>query len=569
MADTYILGMARGHNSSVCLLKNGEVLFYLEEERASRWKHDGTPLRALELVKKYTNRIDALAIGHTDNNVPRSDWCSDNIYVEFLRKHHLITHKTPVHLLGNIHHKLHAACAFYNSGFDDAVAVIVDGAGTFMEGKNHLGVQIGMWEAETIFNCSYPTEFETIYQNLQTNYATSRQRIENAENPKSESWISDNPGIVKCYEAVTVYLGFDPIEAGKTMGMAPYGLADDRIPNFFNGIGKTNRNLVTPTIPSASVINTNNFDFLEDNTLENQKNLAYKIQTDSQAAVLALIKKAVEMSGKTNVVIAGGYGLNCVANYWYLDQLPKGVNLYVEPVSHDGGTSIGAAKLIHYHMFQNDVKHPQTSIYYGPKYELDVNHIRTLPDFSCKEVSYTDVAKLIREKNIVCMFQGRSEAGPRALGNRTILFDPTVPNGKDIVNEVKRREWFRPFAGSVLVEKAHDWFDFKNLEESPFMMYAVDVKKEKLGEIPSITHVDGTCRAQTVSKDQNLHYYNLISEFEKLSGVPILFNTSFNLGGDPLVETFDDAINTLRKSDLQYLYLPEIDILLKKNNADY
>jgi carbamoyltransferase len=564
MADTYIVGMARGHNSSVCLLKNGEVVFYIEEERISRLKYDGTPLRALELVKKYTDRVDAVAIGHTDNTVPRADWCPGNIYVEFLRKHRLIDHNTPVHLMGNVHHKLHAACAFYNSGFDDAVAVIVDGAGTYMEAQNALGVTVGLWEAETIFSCSYPSDFKTLYQNLQTNHATPRQRIQTTDDPSIESWLSDNPGIVKCYEASTVYLGFDPIEAGKTMGLSPYGKEDSRIPKFFNGIGKSNRNLVTPTIPSASIINTNNFEFLEDVTLENQKNLAYRIQADSQEAVLSLIKKAVEMSGKKNVVIAGGYGLNCVANYWYLDKLPSDINLYVEPISHDGGTSIGAAKLTHYHLFQNDVKRPQTSIYYGPRYTLDVEYLKSLEDFDASEVSYADIAALIKNKNIVCMFQGRSEAGPRALGNRSILFDPTVPNGKDIVNEVKRREWFRPFAGTVLKEDAHDWFDFKTINESPFMMYAADVKENKIGEIPSITHVDGTCRVQTVTQDQNFHYYNLIKSFKELSGVPILFNTSFNLGGDPLVETVEDAIETLRKSDLEFLYFPEVNLLLKK-----
>jgi carbamoyltransferase len=144
------------------------------------------------------------------------------------------------------------------------------------------------------------------------------------------------------------------------------------------------------------------------------------------------------------------------------------------------------------------------------------------------------------------------------------LFDPTVPNGKDIVNQVKRREWFRPFAGTVLKENVHEWFDMAGMEESPFMMYAVDVRKEKLGVVPSITHVDDTCRVQTVTEEQNPHYYKLIQEFNKLSNVPILFNTSFNLGGDPLVETIDDALSTLRKSDLKYLYLPEVSLLLEK-----
>lgn len=564
MADTYILGMARGHNSSVCLLKNGEVVFYIEEERISRLKHDGTPFRALELVKKFTNKVDAVAIGHTDNTLPRSDWCPENIYVEFLRKHHLIDYNTPVHLMGNIHHKLHAACAFYNSGFDDAVALIVDGAGTFMEASNALGVNVGLWEAETIFDCSYPSTFEPLYQKFQTNHATPIQRIKTSEESNAETWLSDNPGIVKCYEAVTMYVGFDPIEAGKTMGLAPYGKEDSRIPKFFDSMGFSNRNFVTPTIPSAAVINTHQYGFLQDSTLENQKNMAWRIQEDSQEALLDLIKKAVTISGKKNIVIAGGYGLNCVANYWYLDKLPADIKLYVEPISHDGGTSIGAAKIIHYHMFQNDIKHPQESIYYGPKYDIDLDYINSLSDFSCKTVDYRDVATLIRAQNIVCMFQGRSEAGPRALGNRSILFDPTVVNGKDMVNEVKHREWFRPFAGSVLAENAADWFDLKGLDETPFMMYAVKVKDDKLNIIPSITHVDGTCRIQTVTKEQNLHYYNLIKEFETISGVPMLFNTSFNLGGDPLVETIEDAINTLRKSDLQYLYLPEVNMLLEK-----
>jgi carbamoyltransferase len=564
MSDTYILGMSRGHNSSVCLLKNGEQIFYIEEERLSRAKHDGTPFRALDEIKKYTDRIDFVAIAHTDNAAPQSDWCSSNVYVEFLRKHHLITHETQVFMMGHLHHQLHAACAFYNSGFDDAVAIIVDGAGSRLEGTSSVGGPLTFWEAESIIGCAYPTVFDPLYKNYQTNYGTARQPITIENNEDANSWISDQPGIVKCYEAVTQYCGFSAIEAGKTMGLAPYGEPDGRIPSFFLPNGASNRNLITPTIPSAADVNTNNYGFLSNVTLENQKNLAYKLQADTQQAVLDLINKGIELSGKRNVVIAGGYGLNCVANYFYKKNLPADVNLYVEPISHDAGTSIGAAKLVHFKMFQNDVKHPQTNIYHGPQYDLDASALEKLSDFKASTVSYQDVATLIRNKNIVCMFQGGSEAGPRALGNRTILFDPTIPNGKDIVNEVKRREWFRPFAGTILKEHVNDWFKMCGLEESPFMMYAVEVNDDKLGVIPSITHVDGTCRIQTVTELQNTHYYNLIQEFNKLSNVPILFNTSFNLGGDPLVETIDDALNTLRKSDLKYLYLPEISLLLEK-----
>jgi carbamoyltransferase len=144
------------------------------------------------------------------------------------------------------------------------------------------------------------------------------------------------------------------------------------------------------------------------------------------------------------------------------------------------------------------------------------------------------------------------------------LFDPTVQDGKAIVNEVKRREWFRPFAGSVMAEHAGDWFDFRTRTDSPFMMYAVDVKEDKQALIPAITHVDGTCRIQTVTQEQNPHYYDLISEFNKIKNVPILFNTSFNLAGDPLVETVKQALETLAKSDLKYMWLPELGKLITK-----
>ena len=137
-------------------------------------------------------------------------------------------------------------------------------------------------------------------------------------------------------------------------------------------------------------------------------------------------------------------------------------------------------------------------------------------------------------------------------------------SGKAYVNTVKGREWFRPFAGSVLKEFANDWFDMAGMDESPHMMYAVDVQADKVDKIPNITHVDDTCRIQTVTHEQNKHYYELISEFNKITGVPILFNTSFNLGGDALVETINDAIDALVRSDMKYLYLPEIGKLVTK-----
>lgn len=178
------------------------------------------------------------------------------------------------------------------------------------------------------------------------------------------------------------------------------------------------------------------------------------------------------------------------------------------------------------------------------------------------KVDYNDISDLILNKNIVAMFQGKSEAGPRALGNRSFLYDPRDPEGRDYVNQVKKREWYRPFAGSILVEHANQWFDMRGLLESPYMMYAVKVLDEHVNKIPAILHIDNTCRIQTVSKSQNFHYYNLIESFYKKTNIPILFNTSFNLAGDPLVETLNDAIDTLKKCDVKYLYLPEKEELI-------
>ena len=170
--------------------------------------------------------------------------------------------------------------------------------------------------------------------------------------------------------------------------------------------------------------------------------------------------------------------------------------------------------------------------------------------------------KLLLQKNVVALFQGKSEAGQRALGNRSLLFDPKVSNGKDIVNQIKRRENFRPFAGTILQEEAHKWFNMLSLKESPYMQYAMDAFENAIEQVPAIIHVDNTCRIQTVTQEQNLHFYNLISCFFEKTGVPMLMNTSFNLGGEPLVETFDHAINTLKNSMVEYLYLPEIETLV-------
>jgi carbamoyltransferase len=596
----WIAGITRGHNAGVCLLKDGEVVFALEEERLSRQKYDGGPFATMVKILEYTDRLDYLVIAHTQPlaEAGRVDFSGDDVYTGLARKLGLIDRRQDnqnhpqVIDLSKMHHKLHAACAFYRSGFDSATAVIVDGAGTFIpmsiDGQTEM-----TWELESIFDCGYPFKFNTLYKHQGgrgpwRGIKLDVPRVESEDRGMFELVLDDTAGITKAYEAVTQYCGWAPIEAGKTMGLFPYGKENSNIPPVYTDAGgqkwrSADRNLVIPTYPNGAKINEYRYTELETpeevymtqqdvTLLQSRRDLAYAVQTQSQREVLALIKKAVEISGNKNVILSGGYGLNCVANYFYLTELNElGINLYVEPISSDAGTCIGAALMVfHQHTQTAKARSYADNLYLGPKYEYTKEQIQATAEkynaTSVHNASNEDVVKLLREKNIVALFQGRSESGPRALGNRSILFDPSVLDGKDYVNSVKHREYFRPFAGSIMAEHAHEWFDLRGMKESPTMMYAVNCQPGVEEKIPSVIHIDGTCRIQTVTVSQNPFYYSLISDFYKESGIPMLFNTSFNLGGEPLVETLDDALRTLANSDIEYLYLPEYSVLIKVAN---
>jgi len=164
---------------------------------------------------------------------------------------------------------------------------------------------------------------------------------------------------------------------------------------------------------------------------------------------------------------------------------------------------------------------------------------------------------IVDDCQIVGMFQGESEWGPRALGNRSILFDPTNPDAKEIVNEIKKREYYRPFACTILEEYAHEYVHLGQLKSSPYMSFALQCTEKALEDIPALVHTDNTCRIQTVNREQNPNYYDLIAEMREKNGVPIIFNTSFNLHGEPIVETIYDAIHTCNESDINQLYIPE------------
>ena len=595
----WIAGIARGHNAGVCLLKDGEVVFAIEEERLSRQKYDGGPFASMVKILDYTDKLDYLVVAHTqklEETAGKVDYSGDDVYTGLARKLGLIDKKSNSHTyehpqvidLAFMHHKLHSACAFYRSGFDSAVSVIVDGAGTFIPiGVNNE--QVMSWEVESIIDCEYPATFNTLHKVYGTRdpiqggivQMDSTQFGETGR--KHSAVVSDRAGIVKAYEAATMYCGWSSIEAGKTMGLFPYGNPNEKFPKLFDDTTDyplTNRNIVVPNYPNGALINAGLYNELgelpsgEDadiTLLQSRRDIAYAVQTETQEQVTDLIRNAVELSGNKKVVISGGYGLNCVANYHYLEALKDdGIEIYVEPVSNDAGTAMGAAMMFWYGLEDETEKRQTQTLYLGPDNNYTNNDISTITskeEVEITDATHDDVVDLITNKNIVTIFQGRSENGPRALGNRSVLYDPTDPNGKDHVNAVKHREYFRPFAGSILQDDVHEWFDLRGMEDSPHMMYAVNCKPGIAEKIPAIIHVDGTCRIQTVTREQNPHYYDLIKAFKEKTGCPIIFNTSFNLGGEPLVETLEDAIWTLKQSEIEYLYLPEFSKLITVKNG--
>ena len=588
-----ILAINPGHNGSSALIVDGKLEIYIEEERMSRVKRDGNPFKSMIwLMQKYV--IDYFIVTGNGSEQERHvlPWTGETSYEALVRKFY--PHAQQISF-GTLHHLAHAASAFYGSGFDSAAALIVDGCGTSRKFPNSDKIpeeqKYNYFETESIYKCEWPDKIEEVWKRYGEN---GGPRIVTSDTD-ADSAVT----LTKSYEAVSEWLGFGAIEAGKTMGLAPYGREDKNIPNLFmEDTLRGNKNVFIPGYPRAAYIDHFRWKYLDiqkDFSKDEEgrdvvhwhkdkrkvrdvhKNLAWKIQKETQEMMCTYIEKAVDMTGEKNIVISGGYGLNIIANTYYQEKFPD-LNIYVDPICHDGGLSIGAAKYVSHQVAKEKgitlEKDPLLNVYLGPDYKYDQfdieSYLKTnkIEDVEITETTDAEVAQMIKDRNIVTIFQGRSEGGPRALGNRSILYDPTDPDGKDFVNTVKGREWFRPFAASILKEHAKDWFDMKGLKETPYMMYALEVSDEHIGEIPAVTHVDGTCRIQTVSKLDNPPYYALIKEFHKLTGVPLLFNTSFNLGGEPLVETIDDAIYTLRKSKLEYLYMPELGKLFKVPNTE-
>ncbi|MDA2922983.1 carbamoyl transferase, partial [Patescibacteria group bacterium AH-259-L07] len=539
------------------ILKEGKLLAAVEEERFNRKKHakpalvdnpDELPSNAIEYCLKVAgislSKVDHIAYAFdperrkrywADQYFTTDSWGTPKGEKIFLEKLLSIPEKMErVYscLLKNKfhwveHHLAHASGTFFISPFDKAIVIVIDG----------IGENATSW----------------------TGYGEENKltKIKEIALPHSLGFM---------WEKLSEYLGFTEYDAGKVMGLSSYG--DWKVYwKQFHKIISFDEDDIFRVNNDILRFRTNDFSKIEglfgvkkrkegSEITGQHQHIAAALQKISQKVILRILKYAYDHYPCDKVCLSGGVILNCVANEETFLKLPIS-DVYIPPAAHDGGNAIGAA----YYLWNQEFGEKRSFVfgnpYTGPEYN-DKYVENALREAGVKFEKLNDIekyaAQLIADGNIVAWFQGRLELGPRALGNRSILADPRRADICEKINvKVKKREYFRPFAPSVLEEKALEWFYLrKELLPDRFMLFAVTpVYPEK---IPAVTHVDETCRIQTVSKETNPKYYKLIEEFGNITGIPIVLNTSFNIQ-EPIVCSPDDAVKTFKKSKIDYLII--------------
>lgn len=554
-----ILGISPAHDSSVCVINDGKIELFFKEERYTQIKKDKLPF--LSIIKVYENlkgKIDRCVIGSPSPTDPY--FHSLEIFVEKL-------FKCPIDRFCYHHHLQHAALAFENSDFDKSLIFVID--------RNGSDIGNGLRESETVIVAKKkPYSLVEIYKNFWV--SSSGEGLDSRVNELLTQLNNDNKdctfvckssfNTTKVYETATSLISEHPLNNGKTMGLSSYGNSREKFPNLFRKSLFSEEYL----IPNDSYLSHRKRDYAEDEVsvfidLDNKRttdlketdyelyaDYAYHVQTQTQKEVLNFIKAFVEKTKIKNVVITGGYGMNIVANSFYVKEMPD-INFFFEPMADDTGNSIGVS-LLFYKQITNDFTNykMKDTFIHGIKYVLD--------DIDGKKCSTSEIVELLKNQKSVAVFNGLSESGQRALGNRSILFDARNKDAKKIVNEIKKREWYRPFAAIVLEEDANTYFDMLRLKKSECMTNSFYVREKYKDKFPGIVHVDGSCRVQTI--DKTSHLYELLIKFKEKTGIGLLLNTSFNLSGYPLVETPEQAIKTLQESNLDYIWFPEIKKIL-------
>jgi len=524
-----ILSINYSHDASVSVIKNGDLSFYRMEERLNRIKHSSFPYYCLLEAKKIYKKFDFFVINGLHLNEP---YLKISYWIDFLKKlncglcddNYVVEHEH--------HHINHARTSFYHSGFDEALCVVLDGAGNIFQSITYEGIQCR--ELESVFYLKKPNNFQLIFKRFFTGTGMKdsnhyrqcdgiKDQIKTVQNQIIDVELSSEYSVGWDYEKCNRIIGFGDYDSGKSMGLSQcYGYED-----FIDLEWHSKAKICNET---------------QKHTLKKSVNI---------------IQRFLKESPTKNLIITGGYGLNCVSNYEYLKKLDA--NIFVDPLCDDGSISIGAGFFHYFEKTKNYKNLKLTNLYFG--YE-ETNY--DLTDLISKDTDSKEVAKFLSEGKIIAMFQGKSECGPRALGNRSILFDPRNINGKNILNKLKKRESFRPFGATILEEFCQKWFDMRGMKSSPFMLYAVKVIPSFESKIPAVLHVDKTSRIQTINELQNKNFYNLIFDFYKITNIPMILNTSFNIKGEPIVETFKDALDVFFNSNIDALYLPEISKVILK-----
>lgn len=574
------------HDASAVLLRDGEIVAAAEEERFTRKKHDyNFPEQAIQFCLAQggirAQDVDYVAFFEKPfvkferllfsilQTFPHSrrvfqesmlSWLTEKLWVK-----NLIREKLGVpaeKILFSEHHLSHAASAFLCSPFDEAAILTVDGVGEWVTAS--YGVGKGT-EIKMLDEITFPHSLGLLYS------------------------------------AFTAFLGFEVNEGEyKVMGMAPFGKPryldkvyklihverdgsfqlDMDYFTFHHSTDRTySRKFVDlfgpPRDPHAPFFTRDsgypayfgakpsNYAALASENAD-YADIAASIQVATEETLLKMAHHVYQETGLTKLCMAGGVALNSVANGRILRETPF-EELYVQPSAGDGGGAMGAALWAYHTVLGHPRKFVLEHAYWGQAYSRDVieaflrRHNIAYQRFDDDEKLIHQVVESLETGQVVGWFQGRFEWGPRALGNRSILADPRRGDMKDIVNtKIKFREPFRPFAPSVLEEQTADYFVLPEPARhypARFMLYVVDVKEEKREVIPAITHVDGTGRLQTVNSRTNPRYYQLIQQFGEATGVPVVLNTSFNLKGEPIVNTPEEAFSTFSRCGMDLLVL--------------
>ncbi|MFC1748554.1 carbamoyltransferase [Pseudomonadota bacterium] len=561
------------HDSAACLVKDGVIVVAAQEERFSRKKHDagfpthsvkfcldfaGIQERDVEKVVFYDKpllKFERIVMGHLDG-FPKSlfpflrgmrSWLSKKLWIKSLIYENLKGYEGDVWF--SEHHLSHGASAFLVSPFDRACILTVDGVGEWASATRGIG---GGTEIEIDDYISYP----------------------------------DSLGLL--YSAFTYYLGFKVNSAEyKIMGLAPYGepkYAKTIIDHLIDikPDGSFRLNLKYFAYQWGSIMTSWRFHELfgglpiEQGVKPTQRemDLAASIQKITDEVMVRMARGLWKKYRVNNLCMAGGVALNCVSN----SEILKRTNfqqLFIQPAAGDAGGAVGAAMVGYWKMIRDrggDVsrKWQWSDTYLGPEFgdkqiEYALKEAGVVFQKMSSEKLIGRVAKLIAEQNIVGWFQGRMEFGPRALGNRSILADARNPKNQDRVNlKIKYRESFRPFAPSVLKESASEWFDQGGIPDQ-YMLMVAQVKNPA---IPAVTHVDNSSRIHTVSEKSNQKYHALIREFEELTGVPVIINTSFNQRGEPIVCSPVDALNCFLRTEMDYLAIGNFLVDKSEISAD-